>query len=83
MKKMGIMTLKTYRMELSDMSDVLTYKEVLIAIIKAIDMVNFLLKDHHRRVAVIAYHLGHAYGLSAEEMERLVIAACVGFGDEA
>ena len=33
------------------------------------------LKNHHRRVAIISYHIGKAYGLSEERQNNLVIAA--------
>jgi HD-GYP domain-containing protein (c-di-GMP phosphodiesterase class II) len=38
-------------------------------------MVNYLLKDHHRRVGVIAYHLAKEMGLTKEETRKLVVAA--------
>lgn len=35
----------------------LSLKELAIPMIKAIDSFNYLLKSHHRRVAVISYHI--------------------------
>lgn len=35
------------------------------------------LKNHHRRVAIISYHIGKAYGLSEERLNNLVIAAAL------
>ncbi len=52
-----------------------TLKEIMTAFIQSIDRVNFLLKNHHRRVAVIAYALGNAFGLSAKQQRNLVLAA--------
>ncbi len=54
-----------------------TYKELLIAIIQSLDLVNPILKHHHRRVAVIAYHIGKEYGLNDEDMKTLVMTASV------
>jgi len=48
----------------------ISLKNVLISIIKSIDMYNFLLKDHHRRTAIIAYQLGNAYGLEDEQLSN-------------
>lgn len=43
--------------------------------IKAIDSFNFLLKKHHRRVAVISYYIGKQLNLSDAELQELVVAA--------
>lgn len=40
-------------------------------------MYNFLLKDHHRRTAIIAYQLGNAYGLEDEQLSNLILAASI------
>lgn len=53
----------------------LKLKDIFTAIIHSIDLINFVLKDHHRRVTVIAYNLGKSYGLSEKELMNLVIAA--------
>jgi len=53
----------------------LTLKEVAIPMIKAIDSFNYLLKSHHRRTAVISYHIGKALDLSNDDLLHLVIAA--------
>lgn len=53
----------------------LSLREFAIPMIKAIDSFNFLLKSHHRRVAVISYHIGKALKLSDDELFELVIAA--------
>lgn len=53
----------------------ISLKNLLISIIKSIDTYNFLLKDHHRRVAIIAYQLGNAYNLDKKTLDDLVIAA--------
>ncbi len=53
----------------------ISLKNLLISIIKSIDTYNFLLKDHHRRTAIIAYQLGNAYDLDKKNLDDLVIAA--------
>lgn len=54
-----------------------TLKDVAIPLIKAIDTFNFLLKNHHRRVAIISYQIGRAFGLDSEELANLVVAASI------
>ena len=53
----------------------LSLREFAVPIIKAIDSFNFLLKSHHRRVAVMSYHVGKELGLNDDELFELVIAA--------
>lgn len=53
----------------------LTLKELALPLIKAIDSFNYLLKSHHRRVAVISYNIGKSMDLSENELAELVIAA--------
>ncbi len=53
----------------------LTLKELAIPMIKAIDSFNYLLKSHHRRVAIISYNIGKALDLENEALLELVIAA--------
>lgn len=57
------------------MSDTISLKEVLISFVESIDLFNYLLKNHQRRVAIISYNLGIAAGLSYEELHDLVYAA--------
>ena len=45
--------------------------------IKAIDSFNYLLKSHHRRVAVISYYIGKQLNLSNDELFKLIIAAAL------
>lgn len=45
--------------------------------IKAIDSFNYLLKSHHRRVAVISYNIGKVLGLNSDALSELVIAAAL------
>ncbi len=54
-----------------------TLKDIVYSFIQSIDLFNFLLKNHHRRVAVIAGYIGKVYGLSDEEMSRLVLSAAL------
>lgn len=53
----------------------LTLKEFAVPMIKAIDSFNYLLKSHHRRTAVISYHIGKELQLSNDQLMELVIAA--------
>lgn len=55
----------------------LSLKELAVPMIKAIDSFNYLLKNHHRRVAIISYHIGKALGLNENELFELVIAAAL------
>ncbi|MBN2617496.1 MAG: HD domain-containing protein [Spirochaetales bacterium] len=57
--------------------DQITLKQLAIPLIKSIDSFNYLLKDHHRRVAIISYHIGSKLGLSEIEMVELLIAASI------
>lgn len=57
------------------MKERLSGKNILASIIKAIDLYNPLLKDHHRRTAIIAYELGRAYGLEREPLNALFLSA--------
>lgn len=52
-------------------------KEIMSSFIQSIDVVNYLLKNHHRRVAVIANAIGHAYGLNPKQQRNLVLAAAL------
>ena len=55
----------------------LSLKELAVPVIKAIDSCNYLLKSHHRRTAVIAYHIGKKMGLGHDALFTLVISAAV------
>jgi HD-GYP domain-containing protein (c-di-GMP phosphodiesterase class II) len=48
--------------------------DVMSAFISAIDVVNPILKHHHRRVAIIAYYLGEACGLNTFQQSNLILA---------
>lgn len=54
-----------------------TLKKLITSFTKAIDVYNYLLKDHHRRTAVGAYHIGQSMGLSEESLCDLIIAAAL------
>ena len=54
-----------------------SYKEMLVTIIQSLDLINAILKNHHRRTAVISYHLGRAFGLNQADLKLLVMAASV------
>ncbi len=55
----------------------MTLRELAIPMIKAIDSFNYLLKSHHRRVAVISYNIAKAIGMDNDEILELVIAAAL------
>ncbi|WED23834.1 HD domain-containing protein [Vibrio sp. JC009] len=57
--------------------DKLSLKELAVPMIKAIDSFNYLLKSHHRRVAVISYHIGKQMNLKEDELFELVVAAAL------
>ncbi len=59
------------------MIDKITLKELAFPLIKSIDSFNFLLKSHHRRVAVISYYLGRYLRLEENRLADLVIAAAL------
>lgn len=53
----------------------LSLKELAVPMIKSIDSFNYLLKSHHRRVAVISYSIGKELGLENHALGELVVAA--------
>lgn len=53
----------------------MTLRELAVPLIKSIDSFNYLLRSHHRRTAIISYHLGKQLQISNGEMVDLVIAA--------
>ena len=59
------------------MTNISSVKGILVSLIESIDMYNFLLRDHHRRTAVIAYQLGNHYGLDPVALSNLVLAASI------
>lgn len=50
-------------------------KALVTTFVTAIDLYNHILKDHHRRVAIIAAHLGRACGLDDSDLDSLILAA--------
>ena len=52
-------------------------KEFAVPMIKSLDNYNYLLKSHHRRVAIISYYLGRELNLSDDELFSLVVASCL------
>lgn len=53
----------------------ISLKGTLVSLIESIDMFNYLLKNHHRRVAIISYNIGLSLGLNDEQLKNLVFAA--------
>lgn len=53
----------------------LSLKELAVPMIKAIDSFNYLLKSHHRRVAIIAYNISKFLDIDNDDLLELVIAA--------
>jgi len=53
----------------------ISLRDTLISFIESIDLFNYLLKNHQRRVAIIAYNLGIAASLTKDELRDLVFAA--------
>ena len=59
------------------MVDRIKMKEIVLTFINAVDIVNPILKHHHRRVAVMTYHIGKAFGYEGERLTNLIIAAAL------
>lgn len=53
----------------------ISLKKVALPLIKSIDSFNFLLKSHHRRVAIASYYLGKKLNLDKKQMIDLILAA--------
>ncbi len=49
--------------------------EIISVFANAIDTINPILKNHHRRTAIIAYYIGKEYGLTGIQLSNLVFAA--------
>ncbi len=54
-----------------------SYRDIIIALTQAIDLINYLLKHHHRRVSVLSYHIGREMGFSSEALKNLVVSAAL------
>jgi len=48
---------------------------IICAFASAVDMVNPILKNHHRRVAILSYHIGKELELTNQQMVQLILAA--------
>ncbi len=59
------------------MQPLTSYYELTAAFASAVDMVNYLLKNHHRRTAILAWHLGTALHLKDDAMADLCMAAAL------
>lgn len=55
----------------------LSLRELAVPMIKAIDSFNYLLKSHHRRVAVVSYYIGKKLNLNNDDLSELIIAAAL------
>lgn len=53
----------------------LSIQQFAVPLIEALDQHNFMLESHHRRAAVICYHLGIELELDDEEMFSLIVTA--------
>lgn len=53
----------------------IAFRDILYSIIKSVDTINPILKNHHRRTAIISYHIGKAFGLEKESLTNLVLTA--------
>lgn len=54
-----------------------TLKDVIISFVQSIDLYNYLLKHHHRRTAVITWHLAKACALTDREISNAVLTASI------
>lgn len=50
----------------------ITLKELITSFTKSIDLYNYLLKNHHRRTAIAAFHIGVEMGLSADRIIQIL-----------
>ncbi len=57
--------------------DKMSLKELAVPMIKAIDSFNYLLKSHHRRTAVVSYHIGKQLNLDDDGLFLLIVAAAL------
>lgn len=55
----------------------ISYNGIMKALLESIDLINFLLKHHHRRVAYISYELGKELGLDASRLSDVILASAV------
>ena len=55
----------------------LSLRQLAVPMMKAIDSFNYLLKSHHRRVAVISYYIGKELNLSNDDLLELLTAAAL------
>jgi len=55
----------------------LSLKEIIFALVESIDLVNYLLRNHHRRVTYIAYEIGKQMSLDKHQLRRLVLSAAL------
>lgn len=55
----------------------ISFKEIVVSLLESIDLVNFLLKHHHQRVAAIAYQIGNEMNLDKKSIKRLVLSAAL------
>jgi len=54
-----------------------TLKGLIMSFTKSVDLYNYLLKNHHRRTAIVAYSIGKKMDLTKQELSDLVIAAAL------
>ena len=54
-----------------------TLKGLITSFVRAIDLYNYLLVNHHRHTAIAAYHIGKEYGLSKKRLSDLIISAAL------
>ncbi|WP_430886333.1 HD domain-containing phosphohydrolase [Fusibacter sp. JL216-2] len=59
------------------MMDRIKMKEIVLTFVNAVDIVNPILKHHHRRVAVMTYHIAKSLGYEGEALTNLIIAAAL------
>jgi putative nucleotidyltransferase with HDIG domain len=55
----------------------LSLKEMVVSLLESIDIVNFLLKHHHQRVAAIAYQIAKEMNLDDKQVKRVVLGAAL------
>lgn len=59
------------------MFEEISLKDIVISLIDSVDHFNYLLKEHHKRVTIIAYNIAKKANLSSKEISKLVLSAAL------
>ena len=59
------------------MNVIIETEDIVTCIADAVDLITDGIRNHHRRVACISYHIGKEYGLASNQLENLIVAALI------